>query len=72
MFQNITELCRNIDFEDIQEQKESIFRIAVDFEGFVLNYGHHHASKSTLQIDIVSNSLGKWKCHFSRSIAGHG
>ena len=59
MFQNTTGLCKNIDFEDVQEQKESVFRIAVYFEKFVLDYSHHHASESTTQIEIVTNSLSE-------------
>lgn len=63
MFQNTTGLWKNIDFEDVQEQKESIFRMAACFEKFVLDYSHHHASESTTQIDIVPNSLSEWTCH---------
>lgn len=59
MFQNTKELCRNIDVEDVKEQKESIFRMAVCFEKFVLDYSHRHASESTTQIYIVPNSLSE-------------
>ena len=64
MFKNITELYKGIDIEDVQEQerRESILRMAVNFEGFVLNYSHHHVSESTPQINIVPNSLGEWAC----------
>ena len=65
MFQNITELCKNIDIEDEErERRESILRMAVAFERFVLNYSHHHLSESTPQINIVSDNVGEWTCQF--------
>ena len=59
LFQNITKLWRNIDSNDVQERKESIFKIADSFEGFVLNYSHHHLSESTPKIEVFFNSLGE-------------
>ena len=66
LFQNVIKLCRNIASEDIQKRKESIFTIADSFEGFVLNYSHHHLKESTTEINVVSNGLGEWTCHFAR------
>ena len=67
LFQNTTKLCRNIDSDDFQEQKESIFKIAESFEGFVLNYSRHHLSESTTKINVVNNSLGEWTCLLARN-----
>ena len=66
-FQNVAKLFRNIASEDVQERKASIFALADSFEGFVLNYSHHHHDESTTKIDIVSNGLGERTCHFARN-----
>ena len=63
LYQNITKLCKNIDSDDLQERKESVFKISESFEGFVLNYSRHHLSKSTPKKEIFSNSLGEWTSH---------
>ena len=61
MFTNTTELYKNIDIEDVGAQKrwDSILRMAVIFERFLLNYSNYHLSESTPQRKIVSNSLSE-------------
>jgi len=61
LFTNITELYKNIDIEDVQDQsrRDSVFRMSVSFERFLLNFSNHHLSELTPQIRIVSNSLGE-------------
>ena len=73
MLEMITEQYKSIDIEDVQEQerRESILRMAVNFERFVLNYSHHHLSESTPQINNVSKSLGEWTFQFVSSDVGH-
>jgi len=57
LFTTITEIYKNSDRQETQ--KESILKMAVSLERFLLNYGHHHLSESTPQKKIVLDSLGK-------------
>ncbi len=78
MFKNTTKQYKAIRTQQVrlhatveQEQRESIFRTAVAFEKFVLNYSNYHVSESTPQIYIVSSNLGEWTSHFVCSKLGH-
>ena len=64
MFTNITELYKNIDIEDVQDQsrRESIFQMSLSFERLLLNYSNHHLSELTPQIKVVSNNLCEYLC----------
>ena len=61
LFTNITKLYKNIDTEEVQEEKrrESVLSMAVSFGRFLLNYGNHQLSESTPQMQIVSNNLSE-------------
>ena len=71
MFENVSEHYNIIDSHGVQldttsekEQKEYIFKVAVAFEKFVLNYGHYHLNESTAQISIANSKLCKWKLFY--------
>ena len=61
LFTKITKLHKNINTEGVQDQtrRESILRMSVSFERFLLNYGNHHLSESVPQMKIFTNSLGE-------------
>ena len=68
LFENVSEQFNIIDSHEVQldttsdkERKEYIFKVAVAFEKFVLNYGHYHLNESAAQISISNNKLCKWK-----------
>ena len=71
LLQNFNEQYKIINSHELQldttsekERKGHIFKVAVAFEKFVLNYGHYHLNESAAQISIANNKLCKWK-HFA-------
>ena len=68
LLQNVSEQYEIINSHEVQldmtsekERKGHIFKVAVAFEKFVLNYGHCHLNESAAQISIANNKLCKWK-----------